>query len=290
MTERRSVEHAVAYRRAQGGGTSDLGLIVILSVFISLGAVGWHGISEAVDLQQTRQGLVAAPIPTPSAVVSATPSPTRAVPTGVVTDGPFDFNPVTDPEAYFISEVTDKLCAASAAQMVISLVTGVVDVRPETQLQIRTEEVRVTTRADSLNGGAGPNGIAMVITDRAGATYELRVLATRADALRVAAVAIEETGLPVVLFVWRGAHNWVMTGFRADADPMSNPEAVITGAYILDPWYPRISTIWGPSDGPGVFQDSAEMVRNFLPWKRPEGHYPDRDGQFLILVPTIGSG
>jgi hypothetical protein len=29
------------------------------------------------------------------------------------------------------------------------------------------------------------------------------------------------------------------------------------------------------------------MVRNFLPWKRPEGRYPDRDGKFLIVVPTI---
>jgi hypothetical protein len=29
------------------------------------------------------------------------------------------------------------------------------------------------------------------------------------------------------------------------------------------------------------------MERNFLPWKRPDGKYPDRDGKFIILVPTI---
>ena len=28
------------------------------------------------------------------------------------------------------------------------------------------------------------------------------------------------------------------------------------------------------------------MVRNFLPWKRPEGHYPDRDGKFIVVIPT----
>jgi hypothetical protein len=29
------------------------------------------------------------------------------------------------------------------------------------------------------------------------------------------------------------------------------------------------------------------MKRNYLPWKRPEGHYPDRDGLFIAVVPTI---
>ena len=80
-----------------------------------------------------------------------------------------------------------------------------------------------------------------------------------------------------------------MTGFRADADPAVFSDAKIAGAYILDPWYPGISSIWGPSDPPGTFQDDAEMVRNFLPWKRPEGHYPDRDGLYIAVVPTIPS-
>ncbi len=28
------------------------------------------------------------------------------------------------------------------------------------------------------------------------------------------------------------------------------------------------------------------MERNYLPWKRPEGRYPDRDGLFIAVVPT----
>jgi hypothetical protein len=31
------------------------------------------------------------------------------------------------------------------------------------------------------------------------------------------------------------------------------------------------------------------MERNFLVWKRPEGKYPDRDGKFIILVPTVAA-
>jgi hypothetical protein len=77
-----------------------------------------------------------------------------------------------------------------------------------------------------------------------------------------------------------------MTGYKADADPTVFASAKVTGAYIIDPWYPRFSRIWGRSDKPGVFQDAAEMKRNYLPWKRPEGRYPGRDGKFLALIPV----
>ena len=41
------------------------------------------------------------------------------------------------------------------------------------------------------------------------------------------------------------------------------------------------------SDPAGAFQDEAEMRRNFLPWKRPEGRYPERDGRWIIVAPTV---
>jgi len=109
---------------------------------------------------------------------------------------------------------------------------------------------------------------------------------TRQGALHGSAVAIKKTGKPVVLLAWRGAHTWIMSGYRADADPTIFDDATINGAYILDPWYPWVSSIWGPSDPPGTYQNASEMRRNFLPWARPEGRYPDRDGKFIVLVPT----
>ena len=124
--------------------------------------------------------------------------------------------------------------------------------------------------------------------DAYGATgYEVRGYETRQDALRDAAVALEATGSPVILLAWRGAHTWVMTGYRADADPTFFRDATVEGAYVLDPWYPWVSSIWGPSDPPGTFQDAAEMERNYLRWKRPEGAYPERDGLFISVVPTV---
>jgi hypothetical protein len=132
--------------------------------------------------------------------------------------------------------------------------------------------------------------------------YEVRAYDVYTDALRDSAIAISRTGKPVVMFPWWGAHTWVMTGYRADADPTVFPDATVSGAYILDPWYPRVSSIWGPSDPPGNFEDLAELERNWPAfqgppgyeqigpgWTRPEGAYPGRDGKFVILLPP-GSG
>ena len=143
-----------------------------------------------------------------------------------------------------------------------------------------------TTRKDSRNGGAGPLGMVATLERLGKVDYALRIHDTRADALHDAAAAIKRTGHPAILLAWRGAHAWVMTGFRADADPTVFRNARVSGAYILDPWYPRVSNIWGRSDAPGVYQDAAEMKRNYLPWRRPEGRYPGRDGNFLVIVPV----
>jgi hypothetical protein len=161
-----------------------------------------------------------------------------------------------------------------------------IDTSRARQARIRQLQVDLTTRKDSRNGGAGPLGMVASLERLGKVDYELRIYDTRAEALRDSAKAIKETGHAAILLAWRGAHAWVMTGYRADADPTVFRNARVTGAYILDPWYPRVSSIWGPSDGPGVFQDAAEMKRNYLPWKRPEGRYPGRDGRFLAIVPV----
>ena len=158
--------------------------------------------------------------------------------------------------------------------------------RFQRELQSRIKEWE--SYDDSHNGAVGPardgprpRGLRRARATRSAATTRAR------GALRDAAKAIQATDSPVILLAWRGAHTWVMTGFRADADPRVFQYSKISGAYILDPWYPWNSSIWGQSDPPGTFQDAAEMARNFLPWKRPEGHYPDRDGLYIAVVPTL---
>lgn len=224
-----------------------------------------------------------APSPSPSPAPSPSPSPVRA---------PLTVNLLTgrDPKAVFVSETTSTLCAAAAVQMTVELVTGRPDRSATTQRRIHALETSLTSHADSRNGGTGPLGMAAAISRLTGVRYELRTAATRTAAVRGAAATLRRTGRPIVLLAWRGAHAWVMTGFRADADPAVFTDATIGGAYVLDPWYPRVSRIWGPSDPPNTFQDAKELVRNYLAWKRPEGRYPGRDGRFLYLAPVEPAG
>ena len=219
----------------------------------------------------------------PSAAPSPIPSPTAA-PTPV--RRAVDVNVELQPKAVFKSEVLNTWCAAAAVQMTLNVIGPTVDITTAREKRIHLLEVANTTRADSRDGGVGPLGMVATLNKLGSVRYELRIYRTRAGALRDAARAISVTRDPVILLAWYGAHAWVMTGYRADADPRVFANANVLGAYVLDAWYPRVSSIWGRSDPPGTYQNAAEMKRNYLPWKRPEAHYSGRDGRFLALVPV----
>jgi hypothetical protein len=222
---------------------------------------------------------VAPPASSPASIPTPTLEPTPA-------REPVDVDIAADPAGIFASEVKDTWCAPAGVQITLAFL-GKADTSVDFQRELQGRIHDWESYADSHNGDWGPAAMALALDAYGAPGYEVRAYRTRADALRDAAGAIEATGSPVILLAWRGAHTWVMTGFRADADPGIFPDATVSGAYIVDPWYPRVSSIWGPSDPPGTFQDEAEMIRNYLAWKRPEGHYPDRDGLFIAVVPTV---
>jgi hypothetical protein len=293
-----------------------VGLLIVaasLGAVLSVGAVvtnafgageRFEGLVARIELfldpppdRPTRPTVTVTPPPAPTATPSPRPTPTGSVdpsagptpePTPVPTPArvPVDVDLLTAPEVFFASQADSEWCAPAGTQMALA-VLGLADTSDAFQRELAGRIDEWEAWEDSHNGGWGPAAIALAIEAYGAPGYEIHAYGTRDDALRGAAVAISRTGAPVVLLTWRGAHTWVMTGYRADADPATFPDATISGTYILDPWYPRVSSIWGPSDPAGTFQDRAEMERNFLPWKRPEGRYPDRDGKFIIVVPTI---
>jgi hypothetical protein len=194
-----------------------------------------------------------------------------------------------DPASVFNSEIDHEWCAPAGVEMALD-VLGIHDASDTFQRELFSRTNEWESWRDSHNGGWGPATMQAALEAYGADGYSVKVFESRDSALRAAAKAISKTGAPVILLAWRGAHTWVMTGYRATADPVVWKDAKVTGAYILDPWYPRVSSIWGPSDGPGVFQDQAEMIRNYLPWKRPEGAYPGRDGNFIALIPSKPMG
>lgn len=296
-------------RRRRGVPWPVLGLAALLALALGVGAVmtNTFGAGDRFEGLLARIDLILDPPPdrsipptvdvTPRPVVTPSPTPRRSIapgatpeptpsPTPAPVRGPVDVRIDTDPDAVFASQLTKDWCAPGGMQMVLTIL-GLGDTSEAFQRRLAGRVKEFESWQDSHNGSWGPNAMVEALDAYGAHGYQLQGFKTRADALRGAATALTETGSPVILIAWRGAHTWVMTGYRADADPLIFPDAVVSGTYILDPWYPRVSTIWGRSDEPGVFQDSKEMIRNYLPWKRPEGAYPGRDGKFLILAPTI---
>ena len=228
---------------------------------------------------------------------SAFPHQGRSSPTPVPRVA-VDINIAPDPNAVFTSQISEKDCAVAGTQMVLTIL-GLGNPSTEFQAEIHDRIDEWESLDDSLNGNWGPGAVRLALAAYGAPSYEERAYESYTDALRDSAIAISTTGKPVVMFPWWGAHTWVMTGYRADADPTFFPDATVSGAYILDPWYPRFSSIWGQSDGPGNFEDLAELERNWPAyqgppgyeqigpgWTRPEGAYPTRDGKFVVLIPT----
>jgi hypothetical protein len=227
------------------------------------------------------------PAPTPSGSLEpgVTPAPTPTpVPPPVRTK--VDVTLLRHPDRWFISEEDKEWCAVAGTQMVLAI-HGKADLTVAFQKTLASRIGEWESRRDSRNGGWGPAAMVAALEAYGVPGYQVRAYENRQDAMRDAAVAISELHAPVILLTWRGAHTWVMTGYRADADPTVFPDARVTGTYILDPWYPRDSSLWGRSDPPGTFQDLPEMRRNYLVWQRPEGNYADRDGLFIAVLPTV---
>jgi hypothetical protein len=224
------------------------------------------------------------PGPTPTPIATATPTP-EPTPTPAPEKGPFTMD-VYRPGT-FVSQMNREYCMAGAIQNMLNIIGPSIDLTNTKQAQIGALLVSLTTRQDSFNGGFGPIGWSLTMPKLGGGNYKMIIDPTFNQAMTDAALALARTNRPVGLLSWWGAHSWVMTGFKSDADPILFPnDFKLSGAYIVDPFYPRISTIWGQTLGPDTFRDMAAMAHNYIGWKRPEGHYPGRDGKWLLVIPV----
>ncbi len=102
-----------------------------------------------------------------------------------------------------------------------------------------------------------------------------------------AAKAMRQTGKPVGLLMWRGRHAWVMSGFRANGDPLGAGTRV-TAVYVEDPLYPHGSSVWGPSPAPGAALSVAELGRQYVP-RRTSNRFGSTlsalSGKYVLVLP-----
>lgn len=277
-------------------------------IALALVAAVLVGCSAGVGQPSARPSLGASPTPAQAALPSATPEPAAtAVPTpspppaAGPTPSPLprpspSATPEPEPEPFgmnlyregaFVSEYTPYYCLPAAMQVMINIMG---DDRMDTS---RETQERLYELAGELDGvdlprrvhDVEPEGWSRGLESEGYGRWEVRAEPTRRDAIRLAARQIRLTGKPVGLLTWRGAHSWVMSGFEATADPLQHDDFEVTGAWIQDVWWPRVSTIWGESDPPNTLVPFERLDQDYLKYRRPYGKFPDKDGQFVLVIP-----
>jgi hypothetical protein len=183
----------------------------------------------------------------------------------------------------FVSQATKDQCVSAAMQIMLNIMNPGADRSKATQARL-AELAKELSNAP--NGGTEPLGWARGLEELGGGHYEVVVAPTRGKAIERAVRAIRATGRPAGLLVWRGAHSWVLHGYEADVDPASPQRMTIKYLYVSDPWYPRVSSIWGASRGPNARITPKQLEEDYLQWRRPTGRYPGMDGQYVVIMPV----
>ena len=208
---------------------------------------------------------------------------------------PFTLNLAEEDD--FVSQYTPYWCIGASMQMMLNIVGTTDDEgRPAQERYMRVaraegpslEEVDHGEPSEALTG-AGSSGWARGLTLLGAGRYEERVLDEFDAALRAAAVALRKTNRPVGLIVWRGAHAWVMTGFTATADPALRFDFRVTGVYVLDSWYPRVSSIWGRGQEPNSYLATDDLSEAFLPRRGGQWH-GEQAGKWVAVLPVATVG
>jgi hypothetical protein len=188
----------------------------------------------------------------------------------------------------FASQATTYYCVPASIEVMMNMIDGG---PPDTSRSTQDDLYRLL-RADLIQPywgkGGQPEGWAQVLNTEGDGPYRLAIRASSMPALRVAATQLRLTGKPVGLLVWRGYHAWVMSGFTSIGDPARTNAFTLTGVYVEDPWYPRISSTYGASRRPDSFYSLSALARFFLPYDQHGEGGLDKDGKFVVVIPQAG--
>ncbi len=217
------------------------------------------------------------PSPSPGPGASPVASPRPSAP-----PGPFAMDVYRKGD--YVGELKDTWCVPAAMQTSMNIMNTAADTSEKTQARIFALARSIAPAPD---GAAEPEAWATGLRELGYGNYQVTQKGSIAEAIHLAARQIRLTNRPAGLMVWRGAHSWVVSGFTATADPAVTPDFTVIAVRIEDVWYPRLSSIWGYSRPPDSLVPVGALSRDYLPWKRPTGAYPAKDGKFVLVLPTV---
>ena len=105
-------------------------------------------------------------------------------------------------------------------------------------------------------------------------------------ALRAAATRMRATGKPVGIIVWGSnkGHGWVMTGFRASADPRATSDYTVSSIQAMGSLWPHGTINGKPYDpGPREWVGMNELQKKYTRFY--DRNAPAWHGHWLTVLP-----
>ena len=157
-------------------------------------------------------------------------------------------------------------CTAAGVQIVSNIVEHERDHTTSGQRRY-FEWMRRHNRYDlPLSAGVDPAGWTAGLRRFVDGRYRLVASRTFDGALRSAVTRMRLTKLPVALTVSHGNHGWILTGFRATADPARTDDFAVTSVRVVGPLY-GLQSRDGYDMPPNTQLTTAQLRRFFTPWK-----------------------
>ena len=187
----------------------------------------------------------------------------------------------------FVPQTNLVQCVGASMQMMLNIIGPRDDRSARTQLRLQklARALSGPTRPGFDRKGASVRGWTAGLNTLPAGSYRLVGTTTLQDAMRMAAKSIRLTDRPVGLLVWQGRHAWVMSGFRATADPRTTDAFEVTAAIVMDPLYPNRSPKWGPSPKPRSALTPGQLGRQFVP--RGSGTWPGSVGSGAATMASL---
>jgi len=195
--------------------------------------------------------------------------------------------------ADFVAQTNFVQCVGASVQMMLNIIEPGRDRTVTTQRRLQKLARAWSGPAPSgfERQGASVSGWAAALNVKGGGPYRVAGASTLSRVLHVAAKAMRETHRPVGLLMWQGRHAWVMSGFRATADPARTDAFKVTGVIVEDPLYPYGSKAWGASPKPGAVLSLATLRRQFVPrrsrsiWATVNPSMARLGGMYVVVLP-----
>ena len=189
--------------------------------------------------------------------------------------------------ADFVPQTNFVQCVGASLQMMINMLEPGRDRSAKEQLRLQklARKLSPPRRDGTIRQGASVRGWVKVLRREVDQPYRLVGADSLNQAVKMAARAIDRTGAPVGLLVWRGRHAWVMSGFTSDADPRADDDFDVTGVRVLDPLYPHGSSLWGASPKPNSLLTPAKLAKQFV-FREPRRVNLGVPPGYLLILPV----